>query len=522
MRPVATVAGVRAQLAGVFDVMPRRWGIDGARAMAMAGHQLVDDLGEVVTREAIDCHYAKGGLLIFATTPKQRDRVEKFARLTRKLGFGDADYRLLSADQTREHLRTARLYGSVYSPHGAAVHPARLARGLAEVAERNGVDVYEQTMVRSIDDGRVETSHGTVTADVVVRATEGYTRTITGNERAMLPLQTFVIATEPLPPEQWDEIGLARRETFEDTRLRLFYGQRTADDRIVLGGLGYPYKFNSGVELANGARIYQRLRAVLVELFPVLARTSITHEWGGVLGIPSNMTPGVGFDPAAKLAWGGGYLGAGVPASYLAGRTLADLICGRDTDLTRLPWVGGRSTRLGTRAPALARRARCRAGGRGRRQARPFLAFSLGRGSRRASTVRLVSTLRGLAEWRFFGVTSAPHRAGDRVVGARRAPRPAPRPVRDRHGRPRRRRRTGRRRSAGRSPPRGDLRRAAGPRTGPRRGLGQPRRPVTRRGSTTAARRLPRSGGLAHLEHRTWPTSWPARASSTSASPAPT
>jgi glycine/D-amino acid oxidase-like deaminating enzyme len=90
---------------------------------------------------------------------------------------------------------------------------------------------------------------------------------------------------------------------------------------------------------------HARLAATLVALFPVVAGAEVTHRWGGVLAVPRDWRPSIGVDRANGLAWAGGYVGEGVAASNLAGRTLADLILGRATDLTTLPWVGHRSRR---------------------------------------------------------------------------------------------------------------------------------------------------------------------------------
>jgi glycine/D-amino acid oxidase-like deaminating enzyme len=92
-------------------------------------------------------------------------------------------------------------------------------------------------------------------------------------------------------------------------------------------------------------RAADRLRRTLVDLFPALDGITVTHHWGGVLGVPRDLLPGVGYDPATGYAWAGGYTGQGVAAANAAGRTLADLIRDVDSDLTRLPWVGHRSRR---------------------------------------------------------------------------------------------------------------------------------------------------------------------------------
>eukprot|EP01032_Pedospumella_encystans_P003223 gene3223-3797_t len=151
-----------------------------------------------------------------------------------------------------------------------------------------------------------------------------------------------MIATEPLPDAVWDEIGLRERETFSDHRHLIIYGQRTADGRLAFGGRGAPYHWGSRVrpDFDRDARVHAGLWTTLPDLFPVLAGSKVTHAWGGPLGIPRDWCASVGLDRTTGLGWAGGYVGDGVGTTNLAGRTLRDLVLRRDTELTRLPWVG--------------------------------------------------------------------------------------------------------------------------------------------------------------------------------------
>jgi glycine/D-amino acid oxidase-like deaminating enzyme len=227
------------------------------------------------------------------------------------------------------------------------VQPAKLVRGLADAVEGRGVQIYEQTRVRGIAPHAVHTDRGTVRAGVVVRATEGYTAGLPQSRRDVAPVYSLIIATEPLPDAVWDEIGLRERETFSDYRHLIIYGQRSADGRMVFGGRGAPYHFGSRVRASYDRvpRVFAALRRALVELFPVLRDVPITHQWGGPLGIARDWHASVHYDAATGLAGAGGYVGDGVSTTNLAGRTLADLITGRPSELTRLPWVGHRSPR---------------------------------------------------------------------------------------------------------------------------------------------------------------------------------
>jgi glycine/D-amino acid oxidase-like deaminating enzyme len=154
-----------------------------------------------------------------------------------------------------------------------------------------------------------------------------------------------MLATEPLPAAVWQEIGWSGRETLASASHLSMYAQRTSDGRIACGRRGAPYHFGSRVRpgFDRDERVHARLEAVLAELLPPAAGARVTHRWGGPIGIPRDWTASVGLDRRTGLAWAGGYVGDGVALANLAGRTLADLICGDDTDLVRLPWVQDRS-----------------------------------------------------------------------------------------------------------------------------------------------------------------------------------
>ena len=318
---------------------------EAAIALQRALNDTVDEVGAVAEAEGIDCHYAKGGTLVLARTPVQLERAREEIAEYREYGFGEQDHRLLTADEARAELDATDVLGATYTPHCAAIQPARLVRGLAEVVERMGVEIFEQTPVTSIWHGEARTPHGNVRAETVVRATEGYTRTIAGFKRALAPVYSLMLATEPLTDEQWAEIGLTRRQTFSDGRHLIIYGQRTADGRLAFGGRGAPYHYGSSIkpEYDSHERVHAELKRVLDEMFPVLRAVPVARTWGGALGVPRDWFASVGLDRAAKLAWAGGYVGDGVGAANLAGRTLADLIRGERTELTALPWVGHRS-----------------------------------------------------------------------------------------------------------------------------------------------------------------------------------
>ena len=319
-------------------------GRDAAVAQYAAMRGAVDAVAEVAAAEQIDANLAIGGTVVLARSQPQLARARAEVAEAEEFGLGTT---LLDADSARARLAATDVLGASYTPYCAAVQPAKLARGLARVVEDRGVRIFEQTPAVELAPHAVRTRHGTVRARYVVRATEGYTARLPGARREIAPVYSLIIATEPLPVATWESIGLRRRETFSDHRHMIIYGQRSADGRMVFGGRGAPYHYASRIqpEYDRVPAVFAALHETLVELFPVLRGVPISHRWGGPLGIARDWHASVGLDRDTGIAWAGGYVGDGVSTTNLAGRTLADLITGRGTDLTALPWVGHRSRR---------------------------------------------------------------------------------------------------------------------------------------------------------------------------------
>ena len=321
---------------------------DGALAQHAAMRASVDEVGRVAAEERLDIDFAKGGTISLARSRAQLRSARAEVEAARAWGRGEDEVRLLTADEARAAVGATRVRGATYTPDCAAIHPARLARGLARLVEdTRGGSVYEHTRVTRIDKHRVRTTSGDVKAGFVIRATEGYTPRLPGLARAVAPVYSLVIATEPLPDSVWDEIGLRQRETFTDHRNLIVYGQRTADGRLVFGGRGAPYHWRSRTlpDFDREPDVFAALWATLREMFPVLSGRRVTHAWGGPLGVPRDWCASVGLDQETGIGWAGGYVGDGVSTTNLAGRTLCDLVLGHDSALTRLPWVGHRSRR---------------------------------------------------------------------------------------------------------------------------------------------------------------------------------
>jgi len=333
--------------------LEREHGFDAAVAMRQAMVDTVDEVGRVAGVEGIDCDFERGGTVVFARDEVQRGSARADVTEMRRFGVDRPEY----WDQRTVGSRFGATGldgdapGAMFDPACARLHPAKLVRGLARVVEALGVSLFERTEVidwaagavrfRAVDTG----IEGSVAARHVIIALEGYGAQRPRVRRRILPLYSLMIATEPLADDAWDEIGIEHGQTFSDYRHLLIYGQRTADNRFAFGGRGARYHWGSTVDPAyeRVGEVFDRLHGALRDLFPVVGDARITHRWGGPLGIARDWHATASYNPKTGVGFAGGYVGDGLSTTNLAGRTLADLVLGRDTELTALPWANHRS-----------------------------------------------------------------------------------------------------------------------------------------------------------------------------------
>ncbi|MBF9071300.1 NAD(P)/FAD-dependent oxidoreductase [Streptacidiphilus fuscans] len=326
-------------------VFAKQYGKPRAVAMQQAMNASVDEVLRVCDAERIDADQVKGGVLEVAYTPAQVERLDAF--VAGEHAYGETEVERLTAAEASSRIAVSGVLGGSWTPHGARIQPAKLVRGLAEAAERLGVRIYEGTTVTEIvpsvgaAPARAVTDHGTVSARYVLRCTEGFTANLRGEKRSWLPMNSSMIVTAPLPASFWDSVGWAGREMLGDFAHAYMYAQRTADDRIALGGRGVPYRFGSRTDNdgSTAAKTIDQLTEILTRFFPAARGVAIDHAWSGVLGVPRDWCSTVALDHASGLGWAGGYVGSGVTTTNLAARTLRDLVRGEATDLTDLPWV---------------------------------------------------------------------------------------------------------------------------------------------------------------------------------------
>lgn len=318
-----------------------RYGRDAAVAVQRAMWDAVDEVGARAEREGIDIEWRKGGGLRLARGRHQLPAIE--GALATYEAFGLADhFELLDPTQTNERVRVTDTLGSIYSPHTATIQPAKLVRGLARAVERRGATIYEQTPVTDFTTGAwpaLHTETGHARAKVIVLAGEAYLSRLKKTQRDVLPAYSLITLTEPISDADWQQIGWEAHECVSSVAHQVNYLSRTTDGRIMFGGRGAPYHFNSAIRDGYDRHdpTHRMLQGNVREWFPMLRDVKFTHSWGGALGWSRDYMPTMRFDPRENLAVAGAYTGTGVATANLSGRVLADQILARDTDLTRLP-----------------------------------------------------------------------------------------------------------------------------------------------------------------------------------------
>ena len=326
------------------DLAIRHFGEPEARQLAALARQNLDEMEAFLEREAIDAEFARSGQLVLALTKAHTMDVEVALAAARRLGIDD--WQELGRDETRERLGSPLPLCALFAPKAATVHPAKLATGLARVAEGKGVRILEHSGVASIENEgsglRLTTTLGTLRAPRVVLATNAYShRLVPRLARRFLPLYDYVIASEPLTATQRASIRWQGREGVTDCRSFFNYSRLTADHRVVWGSSEAVYYRGDGVgpQHDHAPPVYAALEASFARFFPELAEVRFPYRWGGPIAATTRFTPFFGALHSGRLFYGLGYTGHGVGTTRVAGRLLAHLALERRSELAQLALV---------------------------------------------------------------------------------------------------------------------------------------------------------------------------------------
>jgi glycine/D-amino acid oxidase-like deaminating enzyme len=335
------------ELNASLELLSSRFGKDRALDLHRALLATPAEVERSLNEEGIEADFSRSGVLKVARGRYQMPLLEAEHRSYQEMGIGE-EYSWLDQAAARDRLDVAGVEAALYTPNGATLNPAKAVRGLAVAVERRGATIYEGTRVLRVRRGspaRVETARGEVRAKAVVLALEGYLSQLAGYRRRVLPLYSLISITEPISERDLESVNWSTRMCVGSMRLSVDYFARTAEGRILVGGRGAPYSYGSRIlnSSEHHAATHAKLQRMFRDWFPRLSSVRFSQSWGGVLGMPRDWIPQIGFQPSTGLAFAYGYTGHGVATTNLAGRTLADLITGRESELTALALVGHHS-----------------------------------------------------------------------------------------------------------------------------------------------------------------------------------
>jgi gamma-glutamylputrescine oxidase len=299
-------------------------------------------LAKLSAATGIDCALETNGALQALVTTDDVKAAKAYVQQARSLGM---PVEFWDKQQLASAIGTEVYEGGFFDPSGGHVHPMKLVHVFKAAAEKAGAEIYENTTVASIEEGRehlVHTTEGhTVRAKSLVLATNAFTSRLGFFRNSIVPVHEYVAVTPPLSAQQLAEIGWRQRVPFNDSRTEVFYLGLTADNRIHIGGGRPSYSFNGGVDdTSEPAFHFAQLRRELERIYPRLSGVTFEAGWNGVIDWSLDESPSVGCTGKYKnIFYGLGYSGHGVNLTSVFGRIIADLEAGREEPWRQYPFL---------------------------------------------------------------------------------------------------------------------------------------------------------------------------------------
>jgi glycine/D-amino acid oxidase-like deaminating enzyme len=294
-----------------------------------------DGLQALIDECVIDCDFVETGHLELAHHPRQAAMLERAAAAYASIGEAAS---FVPRGQLGEEIGSDRFFGGLVVGRSGALHPAKLAAGLATIAQQAGVALHPGVSVKGVQRRGagyvVSTTHGTVEAGEVVIATNGTTDNslLPWLGRRILGIGSFIVATEPIDPAVAADISPKGRMFF-DSKNFLHYWRLSPDGtRLLFGG-----RTSFSPTTLEAAR--DQLYSALIDFHPQLQGTRIARVWGGQVGLTVDRMPHIGRHRTG-IVYAMGYCGTGVALSTHFGRALGRWLCD-DGDLPSFsedPW----------------------------------------------------------------------------------------------------------------------------------------------------------------------------------------
>jgi glycine/D-amino acid oxidase-like deaminating enzyme len=324
------------------ETLAKRYGMELTRRMYATSLESIDLVEQIVREENIDCSFSRCGHLEVAC---KQSHFDAYARSVEVIAREfHHELRIIPDKELGSEIGSSIYFGGIVDETSAGVNPGQYVSGLAAAALRAGARVYENARVQGIQRNSqngsagftVLTSRGNILAQNVLIATSGYTSAATpALQKKIIPIGSFIIATEPLPQDLARELSPRNRMIY-DSKYYLHYYRLTPDNRMLFGGRAafFPETKNT---IRRSAEI---LRRDLVEVYPQLRNSKIEYAWGGTLDFCFDTMPHAGQMDGIYYALG--YSGHGVAMATYLGTKLAEVISGSKNEIpyAAIPFPG--------------------------------------------------------------------------------------------------------------------------------------------------------------------------------------
>lgn len=305
----------------------------------------IHELESMIAEHSIECDYERSGFLRVATAPTYATRIRGEVEFFQSLGIEGLEW--VDRDWVQSRIRSPGFIGACWEPGCGSLNPVKWLDGLKRLACSAGAQLFEGTRVINVERQagrfRLTAGNGTVGAERVVYATNGYTHLLPRMRLKQMPAFAYIVVTEPLSADQRASVGWAGRETIEDGRSFMHFYRLTRDGRLLAGGGPGYVPFGGSMSHDTSVGAWKHLQRFIENTFPALRGIRIAHRWGGAFSMTANFTPQIGTLDGGAAVYSVGCTGHGVALTQMGGRIIRDLVLGRKTQLTDLWFVNQRS-----------------------------------------------------------------------------------------------------------------------------------------------------------------------------------
>lgn len=329
------------------EVTLMRWGRQRTEQAQAYMQKAVAFVKDLIEDNNLDSDYEHTGMWRVAYSDKQRKRLEKTYSLLSEIS-GPKSFEYLDARAVASKLNAPQMRAAIFEKECGILDPCKHVRELKRLAMEWGVEIFENTEVIGLsrtDTGlRVQTHDANITCENVVVATNAWSHQSPGPRKIrnrQSPVWTYQIVSEPLTPEEWQQIGWSERMSIEDNRQFVHYMRVTKCGRITIGGGDIEADIGRRMHRWHSEQVWDRLEKHFRWLFPTLRHKKIAFKWGGAVSVNLDMTPEISFIGDERIIMASGCIGHGVSLTQLNGRLIADLIAGKDSPLTGF-WIVNR------------------------------------------------------------------------------------------------------------------------------------------------------------------------------------